>query len=315
MAGSVGRVSGESMDEEYTDWNEVKSRYKGNGKRNLSQDSGSDYRSENERVVRRKMDEDKMKILIKFKEGEDIKNVGLVALSRYLQGSIGGIEKAKILSDRSLVILCKNEGQRARGLQLKQVCKKEISAIKMFKSRAGVKGVIYGIPNVEDLGRLRENIKGGTVTNVRRLKTWRLGEKVDSMSVLLEFNEGKLPDSVFVGFMRYNVREYVPPPLRCYKCQKYGHIAAYCKGKQVCGRCGGEHEFGKCEPGAKLKCSNYGGDHSVVYRECEARKKAKEIQQTKHGKKFHMLKLLGESTEIRKLRWCQDRRTKESAAR
>ena len=101
------------------------------------------------------------------------------------------------------------------------------------------------------------------------------------MSVLLEFNERKLPDSVLAGFKRYSVREYVPPPLRCYKCQKYGHITAYCKGKQVCGRCGGEHEFGKCEPGAQLKCSNCGGDHSVVYRECEARKKVQEIQQTK----------------------------------
>lgn len=141
------------------------------------------------RVVKRKIDEDKMKILIKFKEGQDIKTVGPVALSRYLQGSIGGIEKVKILSDGSLVILCKKEGQRATALQLKQVCKKEISAIKMFKSRTSVKGVIYGIPIEEDLEKLRENIKGGTVTNVRRLKTWRLGEKVDSMSVLLEFND------------------------------------------------------------------------------------------------------------------------------
>lgn len=106
-----GKVSGESMDEEYTDWNKVKSQYKGKGKRNLSQDSGSEYRSENERVIKRKMDEDRMKVLIKFKEGQDIKTVGPLALSRYLPGSIGGIEKAEILSDGSLFILCKNEGQ------------------------------------------------------------------------------------------------------------------------------------------------------------------------------------------------------------
>ena len=54
------------MKYEYSDWNEVKSRYKGKGKRNLSPDSDSDYRSENERVVKRKMDEDRMKVWIKF---------------------------------------------------------------------------------------------------------------------------------------------------------------------------------------------------------------------------------------------------------
>lgn len=44
-------------------------------------------------------------------------------------------------------------------------------------------------------------------------------------------------------------------------------------------------------------------------------KKLKKSNKQNMGKKFHMLKLSGESTEIRKLRWCQDRRTKESAAK
>lgn len=99
-----------------------------------------------------------------------------------------------------------------------------------------------------------------------------------NLSVMLEFKGEVLPKLVMTGFMRYNVRAYIPPPLRCYKCQKYGHIAAYCKGKHAKGA-GGEHEYSKCGPGAQLKCSNCGEAHSVSYRECEVRKRAKEIQQ------------------------------------
>lgn len=80
--------------------------------------------------------------------------------------------------------------------------------------------------------------------------------------------------------MCYDVK-HVPPPLRCFKCQKYGHVAAVCKGKQRCGRCGGEHEYGKCVNGAKLKCCNCGGEHSSAYRGCEASKRAVEIQRIK----------------------------------
>ena len=49
-----------------------------------------------------------------------------------------------------------------------------------------------------------------------------------------------------------------------------------CKGKQRCGRCGGDHEYGKCEEGAKLKCCNCGEEHSSAYRGCEVSKKAEE---------------------------------------
>lgn len=47
------------------------------------------------------------------------------------------------------------------------------------------------------------------------------------------------------------------------------------------GRCGGEHEYGKCDPAASVKCSDCGGAHSVTYKECEARKKAAEHRKKK----------------------------------
>ena len=83
--------------------------------------------------------------------------------------------------------------------------------------------------------------------------------------------------------MCFSVREYVPPPMRCYKCQRYGHIATFCKGKQRFVKCGGDHEYDKCESDVK-KCSNCGGGHTAAYGGCPVRKRAVVVQQVRAEK-------------------------------
>ena len=109
----------------------------------------------------------------------------------------------------------------------------------------------------------------------------REGIKCDSLSGMITFKEEKLPEKIYIGYMCYNVRLYIPPPLRCFKCQRFGHVAAVCKGKQRCGRCGGDHEYGKCAAGTKLKCCNCGEEHSSAYRGCKVSKRAAEVQRIK----------------------------------
>ena len=49
----------------------------------------------------------------------------------------------------------------------------------------------------------------------------------------------------------------------------------------MCGRCSGEHEYGKCQEGAKMKCSNCSGEHTAAYGGCEASREAAAIQKMK----------------------------------
>ena len=69
--------------------------------------------------------------------------------------------------------------------------------------------------------------------------------------------------------------------LQGFKCQRYGHVAAICKGNPRCSKCSGEHEYGKCEEGAKPKCCNCGGEHSAAYGGCETNKRMQQVQRVK----------------------------------
>lgn len=111
--------------------------------------------------------------------------------------------------------------------------------------------------------------------------------KKESLSILLFVDEKVLPTRVRVGYMSFQVRPYIPPPLRCFKCQKFGHVAAICRGKQRCGKCGGEdHEYGQCHQGTSVKCCNCGGSHSAAYKGCQAHKRAAEVQRIKVEEKL-----------------------------
>lgn len=121
--------------------------------------------------------------------------------------------------------------------------KKIVSSIPEEKN--WVRGVITGIPIDMTTERIKKIISGAEVKEVRRLQYVKDKERKDSLSVMIHFVENKLPERVYLGYMSYMVRPYVPPPLRCFKCQRFGHVVAVCRGKQRCARCGGEHDNGK----------------------------------------------------------------------
>ena len=168
-------------------------------------------------------------------------------------------------------------------MKVQAICKKEVAEVRMFGER-GARGVITGVSLGENLEDMKKNIKGGTVVAIKRLMAKRDGVRVESTSLLLEFKEQHLPERVMVGFMSFYVREFVPPLIRCFKCQRYGHVAAMCKGSQRCGKCGGNHEYGLCGEDQERRCCNCGGDHTAAYGGCPARRKAVVVQQVRAAK-------------------------------
>ena len=54
-------------------------------------------------------------------------------------------------------------------------------------------------------------------------------------------------------------------PVRCYRCQEYGHIANSCENEERCEKCSESHKGG-CK--GKIKCYNCKGSHGAGVRDC-----------------------------------------------
>ena len=72
-------------------------------------------------------------------------------------------------------------------------------------------------------------------------------------------------------------------PLRCYKCQKYGHHEDNCRWCEVCRKYGQQnhdHHINDCR--FPCKCANCSGSHPVYTRSCESWRQEKEVLTVKH---------------------------------
>ena len=77
---------------------------------------------------------------------------------------------------------------------------------------------------------------------------------------------------------------YIPNPLQCYRCFKFGHHERQCTADDHCERCGmNEEETYHTEPCSKpLKCLNCGEEHYSTSRSCKVWQREKEIITVKY---------------------------------
>ena len=65
-----------------------------------------------------------------------------------------------------------------------------------------------------------------------------------------------------------SVERYQMKKKRCYRCQRFGHLAWACREGTRCGHCAEEHDRRDCPPGREPKCVDCGGTHPTGSREC-----------------------------------------------
>lgn len=260
-------------------WNEARGRKNRGEKRKKKSDvEESDDKSR-----------DSIKCIVRFGDQFGVSTINPIKLTKIINRDIGNIDFAKVLSDGNLLIGCNKEDQANKALKLK-----EIGGIKVVSTNrvgrksqsGGRKGIIFGVPLNIGMEEFKGNLKGGKIINAQRLKAVADGIRKDTETVVIEFQEDEIPKRVMLGVMSYIVREYIPGPVRCFKCQRFGHVATRCREQCRCARCGGNHEYGKCEDGVQPKCCNCGGAHSAAFRGCAVQKMEMEIQKRRVEKKI-----------------------------
>ena len=131
---------------------------------------------------------------------------------------------------------------------------------------------------------IKEYLENQGVTNVKRFKVKKIQGYVNTNTILLTFNTVVPPKSLKIFFQIIPVELYVPNPLRCYNCQKFGHHEDKCPVDpgSVCERCGmGDHDHHTNHCENEIKCVNCGGKHLSRSNECRVWHKEKDIMRLK----------------------------------
>lgn len=285
----IMECSGGHMAEKEEGWKIEEKRKKSNKRKKERNGSGSSGATDSEEGEGgQKASQDKqVNMVVRFEGEGGVKKIDPLKLTKIIRGQVGEVKYAKVLADGNLLIGCNSEQQVKNAKEMTRVEKVRVARVVRVgeKRDEGCKGIISGIPVSVGMTELVENlqIRNKTVKSARRMT--KGSEKKETETVMVEFEAKVLPQELFFGFMKYDVRAFISKPMRCYRCQEFGHIAKACKGKVRCARCSGQHEYGKCGEGVKPKCCHCGGDHSAAYWGCEIMKREVEVQQVRMKEK------------------------------
>ena len=138
-------------------------------------------------------------------------------------------------------------------------------------------------PDIKDCcdEEILDGLKDEGVIKLDRITVFRDGQRKATGIFILTFQSQALPKYIRVGYFRVAVSQFIPNPVRCFKCQRYGHTKFNCKKNEVCNKCGQEDHTDAQECKNEAKCVNCKGNHPSNDRSCPKWKEEKEIQRIK----------------------------------
>ncbi|GFS10643.1 nucleic-acid-binding protein from mobile element jockey [Elysia marginata] len=93
----------------------------------------------------------------------------------------------------------------------------------------------------------------------------RGGEKIRTNTT---FDSPTPPAEIKVGYLDLKVRPFVPTPMRCFRCHRFGHGRDRCRAREeLCVKCGEPGHVGE-ECKKEPRCVNCKGEHPANSKSC-----------------------------------------------
>ena len=132
------------------------------------------------------------------------------------------------------------------------------------------------------LDEIKNNLHKQGVTDAKQISIKRNNQIIPTNTYILNFNTPKPPTEVKIGYLITKVETYIPNPLRCHNCQKFGHHKEKCTRSPIYKNCGETGNHIDCQQ--PPKCENCKQNHSADSKEYELWRKEKRILEVKHTK-------------------------------
>nr|XP_015910660.2 uncharacterized protein LOC107441797 [Parasteatoda tepidariorum] len=201
-------------------------------------------------------------------------------IHKALLSLLGEVASVKKLRSGDLLVQVSSEKQATTLSTCTNICSFSVN-ITPHRTLNTSRGVISQSEFINDTEEnIVEELRDQHVIAVRRIKIRRDGQLIPTKHLILTFATPNLPSAVKLAWYNCPVRPYVPNPLRCFQCQRFGHSKASCRSKPICARCSSsDHADTTCE--LPPHCVNCNGDHAAYSRNCTKWSQEKEIQSVK----------------------------------
>ena len=216
------------------------------------------------------------------------KKIPPIALSRAMERDLAGIgKKIVVLKDGGLLLEVASAEMLGKLLTMTPLV---VCGIPCFSytpdDMVTVKGVIHNIPldlNPEELIQSLE--AQGYPQKIFIMQASRIKNRFGNPTpvVALTFFGKVLPECVRVHNTHcyIQVEPYIIPPLRCFKCQDFGHTSNRCPNIESCARCAAHHNTRNCSS-IVICCTNCGGGHTSRSPRCPVYLWASKVQKYKY---------------------------------
>ena len=205
------------------------------------------------------------------------------AIQKGFQAVAGTLKSIKRLRNGSFLVECGKRAQAQNLLRTSRFIDRPVR-VTIHKTLNFSRGVIR-CRDLADMTEveIRDELKDQGVVGVNRVTLKKEGKVIPTNTLFLTFVSPELPKEITVGYLKVKVALFVPNPMRCFNCNKFGHTSQRCKVAAKCTGCGKDKHEGQCE-GPKL-CSNCNGPHASSAKDCPVWQKEKEIQRVRAEKR------------------------------
>ena len=169
-------------------------------------------------------------------EGKTLSKLSPFAIHKGVKGIAGGDVTIKRKFSGDIYLTCSKKSQSDSLPKCVLFGSVAPVAMTLHKSLNSSKGVVRNWELARtDPDEIKENVP--MITDVHRIVVKPNNLDVKNNTLILIFNTPKIPDSLKICYLNIPVPQYVPNPIRCNECQRFGHVTSKCKHNEVCARC------------------------------------------------------------------------------